>query len=206
VGDTAATESRWQRARYRQLPNQLIVPADESGLGAKIALDSLLSAPARHPMTVLYLFCRSAEGDSRELVLRFANAAGSENELRQTEMGLKQFADRPLVFANACSTSAADPYVANLLEMAFFQRGCRAFIGSEVKVPIVLASRFAALFFHFFFRRVDGAPVSAVEALAQTRLFLWRRYRNLGGLLYCLINKYDLYMADEQEILALAAP
>lgn len=143
---------------------------------------------------------------ANDLILRFADTSAPEDTLRQPEMGQNQFADRPFVFANACSTSLADPYIANLLELAFVKnRGCRAFVGTEVKVPIVLASRFAVAFFHLFSRRVSDDPVTAGEAIAQTRLFLWTRYRNIGGLLYCLVNKFDVYMADQDEILALPA-
>ena len=47
--------------------------------------------------------------------------------------------------------------------------------------------------------RVDEAG----EAVAQTRHFLWRHYRNLGGILYAYLNQYELYIADEAEIAAL---
>ena len=43
----------------------------------------------------------------------------------------------------------------------------------------------------------------AGAALAQTALFLWAEYRNIGGLLYTYINQYDLYMAADAEVLAL---
>jgi chaperonin GroEL len=206
-GDPAGDESRWQRRRWSRWPNQVIVPVDPGGHEAKIGVGRLLKAPEKRPMAVLYFFCRSAEGSgSNDLVLRFANSSQKEDNLRQTEMGLSKLADRPFVFANACSTAAADPYIANRLALTFIKnRNCRAFLGTEIKVPIILASRFAAAFFHFFFRQVDGAPLSAGEAVTQARLFLWTQYRNLGGLFYCLINKQELYMADEQEIRALSA-
>jgi len=207
TGDSAGAESLWQRSRWSRWPNQVIVPMDPAAREAKTAVHLLLKAPEKRPMAVLYFFCRSAEGSgSNDLVLRFGNSARDEDNLRQVEMGLGKLPDRPFVFANACSTAAADPYVANRLELTFIKnRGCQAFLGTEAKVPIVLASRFAAAFFHFFFRQVDGAPVSAGEAVAQARLFLWTHYRNLGGLFYCLVNKYDLYMADQQEIFAFPA-
>jgi hypothetical protein len=66
-----------------------------------------------------------------------------------------------------------------------------------------MASRFASVFFHFFFRRIDPHPMAAGEAVSQTRLFLWSHYRNLGGLLYTQINQYELYMATDAEIAAL---
>jgi hypothetical protein len=58
------------------------------------------------------------------------------------------------------------------------------------------------LFFQFFLRQADpdGKPMAAGEALAQARLFLWTQYQNLGGLFYCLVNKYDLYLASDTEL------
>jgi len=111
--------------------------------------------------------------------------------------------DRPLVFANACTTAAADPYIANELEKVFFNRGCRAYLGTESKVPIQLASRFASIFFNFFYREVDSQPMAAGEAMAQTRLFLWTQYKNIGGLFYAYVNQYELFMAQDAEVVAL---
>lgn len=125
--------------------------------------------------------------------------------VRRTELGTKLLVDRPFVFANACTTAATDPYIANELEGIFFDRGCRAYLGTETKVTIQFASRFASIFFHFFYRIVDPAPMAAGEALAQTRLFLWSHYRNIGGLFYTHVNQYELFMAREPEILRLRA-
>jgi hypothetical protein len=75
-----------------------------------------------------------------------------------------------------------------------------AFVGTEVKVPIVFASRFALVFLAYLLGRVDPRPIAAGEAMAQARLFLWTRYRNIGGLLYSYVNQYELYMADDDEV------
>jgi hypothetical protein len=93
-------------------------------------------------------------------------------------------------------------YSDNPVAKAFFDRGCRAFIGTNCMVPAPMASRFAVIFFRFFLRIVDKDhfPMAAGEAVAQTRLFLWSHYRNIGGLLYSYLNQYDLYMANDAEI------
>jgi hypothetical protein len=111
--------------------------------------------------------------------------------------------DRPLVFANACSTVGADPYAVNELEAAFISRRCRAYLGTETKVPIQLASRFATVFFHFFDRLAAPEPMAAGEAVVQARHFLWTRYANIGGLFYSYVNQYGLYLADPIEVDAL---
>jgi len=117
----------------------------------------------------------------------------------------EELRDGPLVFANACTTSAADPYITNLLQQNLFRRGCRGFLGTETKVPIELASRFAMIFFYFFYRQADSRPMAAGEALAQTRLFLLTDYGNIGGIFYAYLNQFELYMADNDEVLALRA-
>ena len=91
----------------------------------------------------------------------------------------------------------------NELEKNFFQRKCRAYIGTEARVPIFMASRFASVFFHFFYRLIDSKPMPSGEAIGQARLFLWSHYNNIGGLFYTLINQYELYMASEAEIMPL---
>ena len=110
------------------------------------------------------------------------------------------------MFANACATAGTDVYSASALAKTFFKRGARAYIGSECMVPTALGSRFAMIFFHFLLRRPDkdGLPIAAGEAFAQARLFLWCHFRNVGGLLYAYVNKYDLYLATDKEIGALA--
>jgi hypothetical protein len=137
-------------------------------------------------------------------VLRFGTDLYGGDEVGRTELPQTALADGPLVFANACTTGAAGAYMTNQLEESFFQRGCRAFLGTETKVPIAFASRFAAAFFHFFSLRVPE-PLAAGEAMALARLFLWCHYRNLGGILYSYVNQYELFMADDDEVLAMRA-
>ena len=90
--------------------------------------------------------------------------------------------------------------VSNQLEKSFFRRKCRSYLGTVNRVPIRMASRFAEVFFHFFFPRPGGPPVAAGEAVAQARLFLWTQYKNIGGLYYNYVNRFDCYMADAAEL------
>ena len=69
--------------------------------------------------------------------------------------------------------------------------------------PIQFASRFASIFFHFLYRQMDPEPMAAGEAVAQTRLFLWTQYRNIGGIFYTYVNQYELFMASDAEVKAL---
>jgi hypothetical protein len=43
-------------------------------------------------------------------------------------------------------------------------------------------------------------PMAAGEALTQARLFLWTRYRNIGGLFYTYVHQYELFMATNTEL------
>jgi hypothetical protein len=198
-GDTTANEAAWQANEFGSWTNQVFVPA-ENATDRKAALVHALETPEPEPVNVLYLFCQCSVGVGNEPMLRFGSSLKLADMLDRTELGAGRLRSSPLVFANACSTSGADPFVANAFEDAFFERGSRAFIGTETKVPIILASRFASIFFHFFYRIVDSKPMAAGEALAQTRLFLWSHYRNLGGLLYAYVNEYDLYAASSDEV------
>lgn len=199
--DQTGNESDWQRQTFASWENQIFAPQDPASPGARAEVLQALSEPLKSPTSVIYFFCQAANGAGNKPVLRFGPTSGSTDVLQTTDLlSGKLLHDQPLVFANACSTSAADPYVANLLEKNFFRRGCRGFLGTETKVPIQLASRFATIFFYFFYRRIDPAPMAAGEALAQTRLFLLTEYANIGGIFYTYLNQYELYMASAAEI------
>lgn len=159
-----------------------------------------LADPQPPPMTVLYFFC-PCTFEANLPMLWF----GSNENLKDTidiliDAQGDPFRDRPLVFVNACATAAATPYAVNELENHFFGRNARAFLGTETLIPIQLASRFASIFFHFFYRLADPDPIAAGEAVSQTRLFLWSHYRNIGGILYTYIDQFNLYMASHDEI------
>jgi hypothetical protein len=195
--DIAGVEARWQRRQWSTLRNQVFVPAAHNA-EAKAELLKLLDEPAS-PASVMYLFCKCDVGRGK-VTLRFGNSLQPTDVVSHTELSMRPLENRPLIFANACTTAAGDPCIANELEDIAFARGCRAYLGTETKVPIHLASRFASVFFHFFYRRANPAPMAAGEAVVQTRLFLWTHYRNIGGLFYTYVNLYDLFLASDAEL------
>ena len=201
--DLTAVEARWQRQQLATWPNQIFFPTTPEGANCKGEVIKRLNEPEPNPVAVLYLFCQCTVGDGNDPVLRFGSTAQAADILRRSELGTKLLTDRPLVFANACTTAATDPYIANELERGFFNRGCRAYLGTESKVPIQFASRFAVIFFRFFYRQLESSPIAAGEAMTQTQLFLWTRYRNIGGILYTYINQYELFMATDSEVRSL---
>lgn len=202
--DETGIEASWQRQRFQEWGNRVFVPEIPNSPNARDEVLAAFAAPKHSPTSVLYFFCQAAVGDGNKPILQFGPTSGLTDVLQTTDLLTgKDLDDRPLVFANACTTSSADPYVANLHQQELFQRGCRGFLGTETKVPIQLASRFADIFFHFFYRKASPAPMAAGEALAQTRLFLLAEYANIGGILYAYLNQYELYMADDSEVTAL---
>jgi nucleoid DNA-binding protein len=199
AGDAVASEAAWQRNTWKAWHNQVFWP--EEGPDLKTRALAALEDPSPPPVTVLYLFCQSSfGGPAGQPVLGFADPIDTDCSLDATELGLSDFSSGPFVFANACTTAASDPYIANDLEQRFFERKARAYLGTETKVPIIFASRFARVFFHFFYRHADPQPMAAGEALVQTRLFFWREFMNIGGLFYAQVNQYELFLATEDEV------
>lgn len=201
-GDVVADESRWQAAKYVKRQLTSLLPSGTQ-LDPKKQVITALDAPSPSPMAVIYFYCHCSVGDGTQPCLRFGNTSQPQDTVKRNELSQRQLSDAPLVFANACTTVQADPHMTSELEDSFFRRGVRAFIGTETKVPVPLASKFAWLFFQFFYRQVDPAPMAAGEALTQTRLFLWTQYRNVGGLFYSLVNQYDLFLASKEEVAGL---
>ncbi|WP_415774134.1 CHAT domain-containing protein [Paraburkholderia sp. J8-2] len=197
--DEVAAQSLWQRSEFGKRTQQCFLP-DGSIRDFKGQLVAALETPEPHPAGILYFYCHCSVKDGSDPVLQFGETAKSSDTVNASEIYSGPLEAGPLVFANACTTVAADPLGTSELESRFFARNIRAFLGTETKVPVALASRFAWLFFQFFFRTVDPAPMAAGEALAQARHFLWTQYHNPGGLFYCLVNRYDLYLASDEEV------
>ena len=88
--------------------------------------------------------------------------------------------------------------------MTFFDRGCRAFLATQARVPIQLASRFAYLFFRVSrvkWRRSRLPPARrSVKKPASSRggtTAMW------VGLFYSYVNQYELFLASDDEVVAL---
>jgi len=201
-GDEVAVEAEWQVEEYKRLKQSQLLP-DRNKPDFKSQIMEALASPEPSPVGVLYFYCHCSVGDGAKPRLRFGNTSKSEDTLGAADLPQGPLADAPLVFANACTTAQADPHMTSELEDSFFQRGIRAFIGTETKVPIKLASKFAWLYFRFLYRIVDKEPMAAGEALTQARMFLWTQYKNVGGLFYSMTNQYELYLASETEVLKL---
>lgn len=201
AGDTAALEARWQRSEWTPLSSNLIVP-DEAAQDPKGELLRFFSTSHQAPVSIVYLFCHCSVGAGNDPVLRFGPTIQPKDVIKGIDLP-QRLTDRPLVFVNACTSSASDPYKVNDLEWGFLSGGCRAYIGTESKVPVQFASRFGWVFLRFLLRLVDPQPMAAGEAAAQARLFFWTHYRNIGGVFYSYVNQYELFAATDTEVRAL---
>jgi hypothetical protein len=201
-GDDVGTEADWQASELAKLKSTSILPLP-GGTSLKGQIVQAIDTPSPAPVAVIYFYCHCSVGDGGQPCLRFGNTSKSQDVLTRNDLSKRRIPDGPLVFANACSTSQSDPFLTSDLEQTFFDRGVRAFIGTEAKVPIKLASKFAWFYFQLFSRQADPDPIAAGEALSQSRLFLWTQYKNVGGLFYSMSNQYDLYFASSEEVLAL---
>ncbi|MEV6357306.1 ATP-binding protein [Streptomyces hydrogenans] len=159
------------------------------------------------PISLLYVFSQAYSKGGQLRGLRFGSTIDPCDVLLLSEMGQDPLQDQPLVFMNACETSSAEHTYSNMLKNHFVDRGSRAYIGSECKVPAGFAARFAHVFFHFLYDRSQrNLPTAAGEALAQTRKFFWDQYRSIGGLFYSYTNDDQLFAASPGEVEALHNP
>ncbi|MET7718102.1 hypothetical protein [Streptomyces sp. NPDC005407] len=198
-GDTTAEEAARHAEELESYEPLLVPPRDTQE--KKAAVCRFLANPKPRPVTLLYFYCRGSAGRGSEPLLRLGSTNATYDVLELVDLGNAKLPDKPIVFLNACDTAASDPFFSSELENRFFERECRAYIGTECKVPIGLAARFSTAFFFFLYTRLDGnQPTSAGEAFTQARKFLWDQYRNLGGLFYSYVNDYDIYVADDDEV------
>ena len=117
----------------------------------------------------------------------FDDADGA-SQIADWELRGEPLPNHPLVFANACDTGRASVYEINAVLAVHGQRQCRAYIGTEAKIPITLGSRIA----RGLLPLTSPRGAHGRGGVGVTRRLLWLRFRNPGGLLYSYINQYDL--------------
>ncbi|MFD0268825.1 hypothetical protein ACFVGY_19985 [Streptomyces sp. NPDC127106] len=200
--DVVGAEARRHAEELKRWQPALLLPDGEPRI---TDLSRFLAAPEPHPVSLLYFYCHCVSGTGCDPRLRLGPTNDTGDVLRRVDMGSDPFTDQPVVFVNACGTNESDPLLVNQLMDGFLDRECRAYIGTEGRVPPGLAARFATAFFSFLYGTTgtDRAPVG--ESLAQARRFLWQRYRNLGGLFYGYVNDGLLYQADDDHVRRLGA-
>ena len=196
--DVTGQQAAAQRAYYRGFPRHRLVPGHGTDDRAEIV--DQLTQPAGNS-AVMHLYCQCSfdaqRGNAASLVFG-STIDGDDYVLTGRFLGRDRLEARPLVFVNACESASGDAYHVNRLEQRFFNRGCRAFMGTETRVPVTLAACFATVFFTFLELTIDGKRLSAGEAAVQARRYLWNNYRNLGGLFYSYVNGYQLRIDPEQ--------
>ncbi|MBT2524975.1 hypothetical protein J7E91_05850 [Streptomyces sp. ISL-99] len=199
-GGTAATAQE----HLQDLEQWCTLPLPTGGENPKEQVCRFLKTPGPRPVALIYVYCKCSTGSASGPNLLFGNTPEPANELSLADLGTGCIEDHPLVFINACDTASSHPFFdKNEIQERFFRRDCRAYVGSECKVPIKFAARFAVTFFHFLYLRPGDTPTPAGEALTRARKFFWDEYRNIGGLFYSYVNDYDLFMAPDEDVAAL---
>ena len=198
--DTAAEADRhysWTGSVPR-----LFVPAAGHAGPAKPALIGLLQGADddQTAVGILYMFCHYGSLPGNDWGFIFGDTNDEPDVLSLFDLQEITLRSAPLVIANACKTGASDALHAHPIKQYFFTHGAAAYLGTETEVPIHLASRFATTFVHMFDDAPGGLTLVAGEAVTQARLLLWTRYRNIGGLLYSLVNQYDVRWRTQTEL------
>lgn len=174
-------------------PGVVLMPPPEA-VRPRETLLQYLKGPNRNAPAVLYFYCQYGHIPPHDEGLRFGDDNRKESFLSTLTLGGEEIRGAPLVFANACATGGEDAYHASQIKRHFLTNGGWAYLGTETKVPVELASRIATVFFRLFRSRDGGHSLPAGEALSQTRLFFWTHYRNLGGLFYSYVNEPELQL------------
>jgi hypothetical protein len=192
-------ETKWHRSLLSNPPNQICIPNLD---GTKSQKDQLLEIlMTSDSVNVLYFYCRCNARSGSDVILQFGDTNTNNDTIKPSEFDRDgKLKGKPFIFANACSTFVADPSNINDLQLIFSELGSRGYLGTESRVPEVFASRFAMIFFHFFYRKLDPSPMAVGEALAQTQNFIWTRYKNIGGLFYTYVGPYNLCVASKDEV------
>ncbi|GCD96521.1 protein kinase domain-containing protein [Embleya hyalina] len=203
---TGATDETARAAREHEAElrawTPLLLPA--TTIDRKAELAGFLRSPTPRPVSLVYVYCQCTTGTGAAPVLRFGASNDDEDVLELVDLGDEPFADQPLVFVNACETASADAFFTNELRETFLSRGCRAYIGTECKVPTVFAARFATVFFHFLYARDHHTrhPTAVGDALAQARRFFRNVYGHPGGLFYSAVDDDQVFVARPDEVAA----
>ncbi|MFE3205226.1 protein kinase [Embleya sp. NPDC059237] len=199
ANDETARAAREHEAELRSW-SPLLLPAAADN--RKAELTEFLRSPAPRPVSLVYVYCQCTTGTGTAPVLRFGASNDDEDVLELVDLGDEPFADQPLVFVNACETVSADAFFTNELRETFLSRGCRAYIGTECKVPTVFAARFATVFFHFLYTRDHHTrnPTAVGDALAQARRFFRNVYGHPGGLFYSAVDDDQVFVARSDEV------
>ncbi|MGW2785910.1 ATP-binding protein [Streptomyces populi] len=198
VGDDTAQTVHEHKQELRPW-SPTFLPTPTAGDGQRAELSRFLCSPEPVPVPLIYIFCQGT--NKPEVPLRFGSTSTAENMLTLADIGMSDLKDHPLVFVNACDSSAVVHPFSNTLQHNFMERGSSAYIGGECRVPADFAARFASVFFHFLYTRSPGdGPTTAGEAMSQSRKFFWDEYRSIGGLFYSYVNDYDLCFSAPAEV------
>jgi CHAT domain len=118
-------------------------------------------------------------------------------EIEEKQSNLEPSPARPLVFFNACGSSANDPAGVTSLPKLFLDRfRNRGFIGTETEIPDAVAEAFSR---QFYAALLDKLPLGLAFHRAKRTILV--RYRNPMGILYTMYADPDLQVRRKAKVL-----
>jgi hypothetical protein len=172
----AEHQTRWaDEATKRQ---HLVLLPRSTKASVVAALDDTLATDQ-----IVYFLCHATsvgkDGNPADATLNLGRGGPIVLRDLQAVVPRTRFTGRPLVFINACESADLSPRFYAGFVPYFVSKGARGVIGTECKVPVVLAVEFADRFFE---RLLDGATVG--ESVLKVRRQLLDDHRNPLGLVY----------------------
>ena len=141
---------------------------------------------------LLVLTC--GEQDHR---IRIRDLENRLTEIEEKEDYSESEHPRPLVFFNACSSSANDPAEVTSFPKLFLDRfRNRGFIGTETEVPDAVAEAFSR---QFYAALLSKLPLG--QAVHDAKRSMLVRYRNPMGILYTVYADPDLEVSRQVKVL-----
>ena len=174
VSVIADQRAYWQRVM--QDSNVQVVERTTSN-----ALIDALNDPALPDQILYYYGHAEAKVDSPgESLLDFGNSQATKDDLETLAPALQPLPGQPLVFLNACQSNQLSPLYYDGFMPYFVSKGARGMIGSESRVPVVFAEKWAERFFDEFL----SGETTLGEVFLSLRQEFYQQHRNLLGLLY----------------------
>lgn len=136
-------------------------------------------------------------GAERFHKVKIGDLENRPTEIEEKDANPESGPPRPLVFFNACGSSANDPAGVTSLPKLFLDRfRNRGFIGTETEIPDAVAEAFSR---QFYAALLDKLPLGLAIHRAKRAILV--RYRNPMGILYTMYADPDLEVRRKVKVL-----
>ena len=137
IGRMTSPDRRRAGSADNGAPGRISIFVPQTSQNPKTELLKLLNDPQPSPTSVLYMFCQCDAGAGNNPMLRFGSDNDPSNVMSDWTLGRRRWLTDLWYSPMPARLLGNDPYMANEFEEAFFERECRAFLGTETKVPII---------------------------------------------------------------------